>query len=329
MSRTDQQDGEQENASDGRRVALDRAQSWAATNSFAADAFRAPTAERRPRISVVIPAKQVAATIERVVSECVALREAGAIDEVVVIDAGSTDGTGRIAAAAGAGVDDESELMPSFGEVLGKGDAMWRSLSSTTGEIVVFVDGDTEGFDRQFIVGLIGPLLADERLQLVKGAFSRPYVSGAMRVEDAGGRVNELMARPLLNFFFPELAAVRQPLAGEFAARRSALESLPFCTGYGTEIQLLVDTYNEFGLDAIAQCDLGERINRHQPLAALGPMAFAVARALLSRVDRLGIELSSVGDEFLSLAGSEHQLQDVPLVERPPLNTLAKVGDGA
>lgn len=329
MSRTDQQDGEQENASDGQRVALDRAQSWAATNSFAAYEFSAPASDGRPRISVVIPAKQVADTIEAVVSECVALREVGAIDEVVVIDADSTDGTGQLAAAAGAVVNDESELMPSFGEVLGKGDAMWRSLSATTGDLVVFVDGDTEGFDRQFIVGLVGPLLADERLQLVKGAFSRPYVSGSMRVEDAGGRVNELMARPLLNMFFPELAALRQPLAGEFAARRSALESLPFCTGYGTEIQLLVDTYKEFGLDAIAQCDLGERINRHQPLAALGPMAFAVARALLSRVDRLGIELSSAGDEFLSLAGLQHELKAVPLVERPPLKSLTKVGDGA
>ncbi len=334
MGRTQQQEGEQYVAAAGQRAAFDCARAWATTNSFAAEnfsakRFNAKHAQARPSISVVIPAKQVAGTIESVVAECVALIKSGAVDEVVVVDAGSTDGTGKLAAAAGASVEDEADLMPGVGEVLGKGDAMWRSLSATTGEIVVFVDGDTEGFDREFVVGLAGPLIADRRLQLVKGAFNRPFVSGALRVEGGGGRVNELMARPLLNIFFPELSALRQPLAGEFAARRSALEALPFCTGYGTEIQLLVDTYLKFGLDAIAQCDLGERINRHQSLASLGPMAFAVARALLSRVDRLDLELAPGSDEFLALVGSQQELKSVPLVERPPLNSLAKVGDGA
>ncbi|MGB0872747.1 MAG: glucosyl-3-phosphoglycerate synthase [Solirubrobacterales bacterium] len=329
MGRMQQQEGEQNVAAASQRAAFDRARAWTTTNCFSAELFSADDVPERPTISVVIPAKQVAGTIALVVDECVALREAGAVDEVVVVDAGSTDGTGRLAAAAGARVEDEADLMPGVGDVLGKGDAMWRSLSATTSEIVVFVDGDTEGFDRQFVVGLAGPLVADHRLQLVKGAFSRPYVSGSLRVEGGGGRVNELMARPLLNIFFPELAAVRQPLAGEFAAHRSALEALSFCTGYGTEIQLLVDTYLKFGLDAIAQCDLGERINQHQSLASLGPMAFAVARALLSRVERLDFELSPDGDEFLALAGSRHDLTTVPLVERPPVSSLVKVNDGA
>jgi glucosyl-3-phosphoglycerate synthase len=317
-------------AGEGQLRALARAQSWAATRTHAASEYPLESVvamKAATSVSVVIPGKSVAATIENVVAECVALRDAGAIDEVIVIDADSPDETAEIAERAGATVFQEDALLAQYGEVLGKGDALWRSLSATTGEIVVFIDGDTEGFGGHFVTGLIGPLLADPQIQLVKGSFRRPFTDGDMRVADAGGRVNELTARPLLNIFFPELAAVNQPLAGEIAARRSALEQLPFCTGYGTEIQLLIDFYKRFGLDAIAQTNLGERLNRHQPLHDLGAMAFAVSRAVLARVERVDLEYGDHA-EFLNYVGGELRQRPADLTERPPANLLEPTGAG-
>lgn len=311
--------------------ALARAQSWAATRTHAASEYPAesiPSMKGSTSISVVIPAKSVGDTIANIVAECVALRTAGAIDEVIVIDAGSIDDTAAIAEAAGATVHQQDSLLAQYGEVLGKGDALWRSLSVATGDIIVFVDGDTEEFGRHFVTGLVGPLLSDPQIKLVKGSFRRPFTNGDLRVADGGGRVNELAARPLLNIFFPELAAVNQPLAGEIAARRSALEQLPFCTGYGTEIQLLIDFYKRFGLDAIAQTNLGERINRHQPLHDLGAMSFAVTRAVLARVDRVDLDY---GDhtEFLNYVNGELRQRSAELTERPPANLLEPTGAGA
>jgi glucosyl-3-phosphoglycerate synthase len=299
------------------QAGIERAQEWAARRSYAHADF---SAERLAQlkgsqtVSVVIPARDVAATVGEVAAVCA---QSTIVDQVIVIDASSTDGTAEIAAQADATVHDESSLLPQFGEVLGKGDALWRSLSVTTGDIVVFVDGDTSGFDDRFIRGLVGPLLAEEEIKFVKGAFSRPFVDGELRVENGGGRVNELAARPLLSIFFPELAAVRQPLSGEVAFRREAVAELPFCTGYGTEIQMLIDAHRRFGLDAIAQCDLGERINDHQPLQALGAMSFAVIRALLARVDGLEIDY----DDHLTFLSADGP-RDVPLVDRPPINTV-------
>jgi glucosyl-3-phosphoglycerate synthase len=309
---------------------LARAQSWAATRTHAASEYSTARIASRgaTAVSVVIPSKSVAATIGNVVSECAALRDAGAIDEVIVIDAGSEDGSAEIAEQAGATVHQEDALLTQYGPVLGKGDALWRSLSVVSGEIVVFVDGDTDEFGGHFVTGLVGPLLEDPGIQLVKGSFRRPFTDGSMRVNDGGGRVNELTARPLLNVFFPELSAVNQPLAGEIAARRDALEQLPFCTGYGTEIQLLIDFYKRFGLDAIAQTNLGERINRHQPLHDLGVMAFAVTRAVLARVEGIELEYAQ-HPAFLNYVDGELQLRPAGLVERPPANLLEPTGAGA
>jgi glucosyl-3-phosphoglycerate synthase len=311
--------------------ALARAQSWAATRTHAASEYTVESivsAKGPATVSVVIPAKSVAGTIAAVVSECAALKDAGVVDELIVIDANSADDTASLAEAAGATVHQEDALLAQYGEVLGKGDALWRSLSVVTGDIVVFIDGDTAQFSRHFVTGLIGPLLADPQIKLVKGSFRRPFTDGDLRVADGGGRVNELAARPLLNIFFPELAAVNQPLAGEIAARRNALEQLPFCTGYGTEVQLLIDFYKRFGLDAIAQTNLGERVNRHQPLHDLGAMSFAVTRAVLARVDRVDL---SYGDhaEFLNYVDGELRQRPADLTERPPANLLEPTGAGA
>jgi glucosyl-3-phosphoglycerate synthase len=229
-----------------------------------------------------VPARDEAATIASVVEPLVRLRELGVVDQVVVVDA-SRDGTGEIAARLGAEVYAQSALMRSFGPVLGKGDAMWRSLSVLTGEVVCFVDADTERFGPHFACGLVGPLVVDPDVQFVKGFYRRPFRLGDEVAPEGGGRVTELTARPLLELYYPRLAHIRQPLAGEIAARRSLLERLPFATGYAVEIAMLIDAYEYAGIEAIAEVDLDERQNRHQPLSELGPMATAVMRAVLDR----------------------------------------------
>ncbi|MDQ3879224.1 MAG: glucosyl-3-phosphoglycerate synthase, partial [Actinomycetota bacterium] len=227
-------------------------------------------------ISSVVPARDVAPTIGPIVDVLVSLKAAGLLDEVVVVDAASSDGTGAVAAAHGAEVFQESELLAEHGPALGKGDAMWRGVSATSGDIVVFVDGDTENFDDRFILGLVGPLLIDPSIALVKGAFRRPLRVGSEVLHDGGGRVTELVARPLINLYFPSLAGFVQPLAGEIAARRDLLEDLRFPVGYGVEIAMLVDAFSSVGLDALAQTDVGERRDPHQHLHSLTSMAYGV-----------------------------------------------------
>lgn len=276
-------------------------------------------AERDLGVSICLPVREEAETIGPIVRELAGLRERGVVDEVVVLDAASEDGTAALAAEAGALVVQQEALLPELGPVLGKGDAMWRALSVLRGEIVCYLDGDSEVFGAHFARGLIGPLLREPELHFVKGAYRRPFKAGGVAVPDGGGRVNELAARPLLNRFYPELAAVRQPLAGEFAARRELLEQLPFFTGYGVEIGLLIDAYRRVGLDGIAQVDLGVRQNRHQSLRELGPMAYAVLGAVLRRLEQDGRLEAEGQDSFLMFDGSGARSRDVALVERPPM----------
>jgi glucosyl-3-phosphoglycerate synthase len=259
-------------------------------------------ARRDCTVSVCIPARDEAATIGPIVESLVRLRDDGVIDEVVVVDA-SRDGTGEIAARRGAEVHAQADLMPSFGEVLGKGDAMWRSLSVLRGDVVCFVDADTERFGAHFAYGLVGPLMTDPALQFVKGFYRRPFRLGEEIAPEGGGRVTELTARPLLELFYPQLAGIRQPLAGEIAARRELLEQLPFATGYAVEIAMLIDAFELVGAQAIAQVDLDERQNRHQPLSELRPMAAAVLRAVAERTGMVD--------------GPSGQI-----VERPPMASL-------
>ncbi|HZI91080.1 MAG TPA: glucosyl-3-phosphoglycerate synthase [Thermoleophilaceae bacterium] len=266
-------------------------------------------------ISVVLPAREVADTVGSIVERVLALE--GLADQVLVVDAGSRDGTAEVAARAGAEVVQEAELMPEFGRVLGKGDAMWRALSAVRGELVLYLDADTRDFQVRFATGLLGPLVVHPELQLVKGNFERPYVleSGEMRPRE-GGRVTELAARPLLSAFYPELAAFGQPLAGEVAARRMLLESIPFSTGYAVETAMLLDARDAVGVDTMAQVDVGERLNRHQPLPELGPMAYTVLRVILERLRRDGRLLD---DHAPPLQTADGRLE---LVERPPFLSL-------
>jgi glucosyl-3-phosphoglycerate synthase len=288
------------------------AERWAKARTFHHSLYPATriAAERKCGVSVCLPARECATTVGSIVSVLMELRELGAIDEVFVVDGASQDGTARIAERAGASVFQESELMPRMGPVLGKGDAMWRALSVLSGELVVFLDADSEGFSAHFATGLLGPLVCEPDVAFVKAFYRRPFEHGGISIPEGGGRVNHLLARPALAVFYPELAGVRQPLAGEVAARRELLERIPFATGYGVEMAMLIDVWRELGLDAIAQVDLEEHRNRHQPLSELTKMSETVLAVVARRLTSEG-RLSGEGDVAAGTA-----------IERPALGVV-------
>lgn len=297
---------------------------WLARRSYAAGAFpleRLLAAKGATSVSVVLPAREVAQTIGPTLAALMPLRDAGLLDELLVVDAASADGTAALARAAGATVVQESEILPAHGPARGKGDALWRAVHATRGDVVAFVDADSAGFDARFALGLLGPLLTDAAVAFVKGAYRRPLTLGAETVPDGGGRVTELLARPLLNLHVPELAGIVQPLAGEVAARRELLEALPFPVGYGVEIANLLDAHRHAGLDALAQVDLGERRNAHQPLHALSAMAYAVLVAAERRIH--GAAGSPAPPLARPRSDGSLALAEVAVEERPPLRSLA------
>ena len=273
-----------------RTKATDQAEAhadWRARRSY--DAAQFPLQRlleaKRESIALVLPAREVAETIGPIAQCAARLHAAGLLDEVLVIDAGSHDGSAQIAAAAGLTVVQEDEIAGELGPALGKGDAMWRALGALDSEIVAYLDTDAEGIGDEFDMGLVGPLVCEPDVHFVKGRFRRPFRGGpgAPLAPEGGGRVTELMARPLLNLYAPELAVFDQPLAGETAARRGLLEQIPFSAGYGVEIAMLIDAWRAVGLQGMAQVDLGVRQNRHQPLRELSAMAYAVLVAAQAR----------------------------------------------
>jgi glucosyl-3-phosphoglycerate synthase len=300
-----------------------RARAWYRRNTFRHIAFPAErlAAEREQTVSICLPARNEERTIGPILEGLLPLRDLGAVDQIVVVD-GSSDATASIARGIGAEVHDQAALMPDHGPVLGKGDAMWRSLTVLTGEVICFLDADSERFGPHFACGLLGPVVCEPRLSFVKGFYRRPFRVGGLTLEDEGGRVTELTARPLLNLLHPDLAAVEQPLAGEIAARRDLLERLPFVTGYGVDIALLLDAYDAVGLDAIGQVDLDVRQNAHQSLRELGPMAYAVLRAVASRPAPPARPRAPFPATFLSPAADGLRAVDAGGVERPPIRDL-------
>ena len=272
-------------------------------------------------ISVVLPARDCAATVGAVLATAVVpLAEAGLVDQVLVVDGGSSDATADCALRAGAEVHAEDDLLPEHGPALGKGDAMWRALSVARGDLIAYMDADTLDPDPVHLLGLLGPLLCDPTVHLVKAAFDRPFAGAGGIVPDEGGRVTELMARPLLNLHVPALAGFTQPLAGETAARRDLLEALPFPAGYGVEVALLLDALRRVGLDGLAEARVGTRQNRHQPLRELGAMAFAVLCAVDRRLD--GNRGAFPAGLVQPWAGGA--IRDVPVVERPAMRDVTR-----
>lgn len=289
-------------------------------------------AKRDTTISVVLPARNEAATVghivERLKDELV--DQVPLIDELIVMDSGSADETASVASAAGAWVVRQDEVLRPLVDRPGKGEALWKSLYVTHGDVVVFIDADLEQFDPQFAVGLLGPLLADPSVQFVKAFYDRPLQAGQTILPAGGGRVTELMARPLLNLHWPHLAGFVQPLAGEYAGRRTLLERVPFMSGYGVEIAMLVDVFELAGLSAMAQVDLGSRRHRNSSDAALGQMAAQVYLALLSRIERHGLGMMTVDASYeLTQFARDGQsfvptTTDVGVIERPPMADVAE-----
>lgn len=268
-------------------------------------------AKAEHHVSVCLPARDEAATIGPIVSSIHSelVERWHLVDEVLVIDDGSADGTAVAAADAGARVVTAAEVLPNLGAGTGKGEALWKSLHASKGDLLVFCDADVRDFSDHFVVGLLGPLLLDPRAGFVKGYYRRPVDSADGR----GGRVTELVARPLVALLFPELASIVQPLAGEFAARREVLEQVPFVGGYGVDLGLLIDVASRFGLHSLAQVDLGSRVHRNRPLDQLAPQALAVLHAALRRA---GVDLAASDSVAMSLPGDR---LEVELSERPPM----------
>jgi glucosyl-3-phosphoglycerate synthase len=275
-------------------------------------------------ISVVIPARNEQRTVAAVVGAIARalVEDVPLVDELVVMDSDSTDATAQAAARAGAKVYRTAEVMTSAGSFPGKGEALWKSLHVTTGDVLVFVDADLTSWGPHFVSGLVGPLLAEPDVQLVKGFYTRVRTETDGSTSTEGGRVTELVARPLISLWWPELAGVVQPLAGEWAARRSLMESLPIPVGYGVELATLMDTVTRHGLDAVAQVDLGSRAHRHQANHDLALMAaelmVVASRRRPSGANSLAAEAELkqfVRDE----SGQAHQVsRPVPVAERPP-----------
>jgi len=304
------------------------AATWFSQRTYYRDEFDIDELVARKReqglgVSVVLPARNEADTIEPVVAAVLEL-QGTLVDEVVVLDGGSTDGTPEKAEAVGATIYDDSAVMSEYGPALGKGDALWRSLAVTAGDIVVFCDTDIRNPDSRFVWALLGPLLLEPEVQLVKGFYERPIQAGGVLQPTGGGRVTELTARPLLNLFWPELGLLAQPLSGEYAGRRRLLESIPFFTGYGVEIGILIDSLEQAGANAIAQVDLEARIHRNQEVDALARMAFGVTQVAMRRLAESGrCPKLPLPDSFVQFVRDETgrlQLEErqVKVVERPP-----------
>ncbi len=271
-------------------------------------------------VSVVLPALNEELTVAGVIDTIHPLL-GGLVDELIVLDSGSTDETAERARSAGATVISREEAVPELAPAPGKGEVLWRSLAAATGDIIAFIDSDLINPDPAFVPKLLGPLLTVDGIHLVKGYYRRPLQHGGSVESNGGGRVTELVARPLLSAMRPDLSSVLQPLGGEYAGTRELMASVPFAPGYGVEIGLLLDTYDKLGLHAIGQVNLGVRKHRNRPLSDLGVMSRQIVGTLLGRcgIKDSGAALTQFpleGDTFVPMS------TEVSLVDRPPMNTL-------
>ncbi len=248
------------------------------------------------------------------------------LDEIVVIDSGSTDKTREIARSFGADVYEAADILPDLGQHTGKGENLWKALYITRGDIIVYLDADIKNIHHRFAYGLLGPLLLDENIKYTKAFYDRPIADGRSRIRPTGGgRVTELVIRPMFSLFFPELTQIIQPLSGEYAGYRQIFERIPFPIGYGVETSMILDIYQQWGLEVIGQVDMEKRVHRNQDTQALGKMAFAIIKTFINRKSAFGlIDLKTpVFDEIIQYRIVEGQIEPdrcrIPVFERPPM----------
>lgn len=316
----------------------ERVDKWFAENSFHAREFSdlkklVDLKEKQGlTISLGLPALNEAETvgnIVRTVKEKL-FEEVPLLDEIVLIDSGSTDDTAKIVQDLGIPVYLHQDILPAYGSYRGKGEALWKSLYVLRGDIVVWIDTDIKNINPAFVSGIVGPLLREPNIHYVKAFYRRPIRMRQRLQATGGGRVTELTARPFLNLFFPELSGVVQPLAGEYGGRREVLERLPFFTGYGVETGLLIDIYSAYGLQAIAQVDLEERIHRNQSLPALSGMSFAIIQVFIRRLEEKNmIRLLEEMNRSMKLVKYRRktyalEVKEIRDHERPPMITIPK-----
>jgi glucosyl-3-phosphoglycerate synthase len=301
-----------------------RTTSAPSVDAFDLDALLTAKRRGQHRVSVVLPARDEERTVGRLVRDLHDrwVRHTPLVDELLVVDSDSTDATAAVARAAGADVVAAADVLPAHGSRPGKGEALWKSLAATSGDLVVFLDADLLGEVTHFVPGLLAPLLTDPQVDYVKGCYTRPLEVDGTSVPAGGGRVTELTARPLLNALWPELAGFVQPLGGEYAGRRSALERVPFVSGYGVEVGLLVDLLQLSGLTGLAQVDLGVRRHTSQEQEALGRMAGQVVSTVLARAGGRS-EAGGLLTQFRhDGAGFVPHSTPVAVDERPPMATV-------
>jgi glucosyl-3-phosphoglycerate synthase len=309
---------------------------WLKTNTFHHSAFwdmNALVAEKEKQnltISLCIPTLNEAATIgkEVVIFKSELMHRYPLLDEIAVVDSGSSDRTAEVARAFGAEVYRSRDILPQYGEKRGKGENLWKAIFQLKGDIIVYIDADIKNIHPRFVYGLVAPLIYRPEIQYSKAFYDRPLASSQGIRPSGGGRVTEILIRPLFSLFFPELTALIQPLSGEYAVRRQVLETVPFPIGYGVETSHLIDVYHSWGLDAISQTDLDRRVHRNQSTRDLGRMAFGILQTFLRRVESLGVvgnlpELSTVLRQF-QVVQSTFEDVDVEIVEeeRPPMIEL-------
>lgn len=292
--------------------------------------------DQRVSISLALPALNEEQTVGKVIQsvKSTLMDQIPLLDEIVLIDSGSEDQTRKIAADLGIPVYIHQEILPQYGAFQGKGEALWKSLYVVKGDIIAWIDTDIKNIDPRFVFGILGPLLDNLNVRYVKGFYRRPLRQGDKTVAGSGGRVTELTARPFINLFFPELSGLIQPLSGEYAGRRSALEKLPFFTGYGVETGLLIDILREYGLEGIAQVDLLERIHHNQPLPSLSKMSFAIMQVVFNRLEkRHKIHLLEQSDLTMNLVrfskrrGYFLDQEEIHEHERPPMKSIPEYQD--
>ncbi|MCZ7567272.1 MAG: glucosyl-3-phosphoglycerate synthase [Ardenticatenaceae bacterium] len=309
---------------------------WFAENTFHSVEFEdierlvALKREQGVTISLGLPALNEETTVGTVIRAVrqVLMDDFPLLDEIVLVDSGSTDYTVEIAQELGVAVYQHSEILPQYGSFRGKGEALWKSLYVLGGDLIAWIDTDIVNIHPRFVYGILGPLLRHDTIQYVKGFYRRPLQVGETLQAGGGGRVTELVARPLINLFYPELSGLVQPLAGEYAGRRTALERLPFYTGYGVEIGLLLALVERYGISGIAQVDLRTRVHHNQPLGALSRMAFAIIQVFIDHLEgRKRVELLNEINRTMKIIRyepgrfslEEHAISDR---RRPPIITL-------